>query len=85
MTEWPTREQWAERERCAYWDRATARTPTPHRASRRTTPPTKGRGCHRRLEALWNAYGREMKAAKDNPVAHRPDESRSDHCNAGKP
>jgi hypothetical protein len=77
--EWPTREQWAEQQRAAYWD---SDIPHPYNASRRLSDyatPDEIHAIIAELKALWSTYGREMKAVKDHPAVKRSDESLSDY------
>jgi hypothetical protein len=62
MPDWPTREQWAERHRAAYWD---GDSPHPYTAKRDLdlyACPEEVEDAIAALKKLWSDYGRQMRA-----------------------
>ena len=65
MPDWPTREQWAERTRSAYWD---GDSPHPYQASREVSRYASAEEIAVAiiaLKKLWADYSRQIKAADD--------------------
>jgi hypothetical protein len=79
--QWPTREEWAERHRSAYWD---SESPHPYTASRKlslyATPEEIGTSIAA-LRKIWCDYGHQMKTAKARigPLAQQPGERNRDY------
>ncbi|UGX95790.1 hypothetical protein G6321_00011880 [Bradyrhizobium barranii subsp. barranii] len=74
--DWPSREEWAERRRSAYWD---SESPHPYRASGKLShyaSPEEITAAITGLKKPWADYGRQMKAAaaKAGPLARQAGE-----------
>jgi hypothetical protein len=79
---WPTREQWAEQQRCTYWNWADTGCPFSdkfgHRLSDYATPEEIA-ALILAVENIWRELGRRMKQAKRvaGPLCQQPGETRT--------